>query len=123
MEGDRVGYFRLAFKARGILPGFVAGWANLRSRVFGLPYGDQGLLVRRDVLEAVGGVPDLALMEDVALARALRRQLVMLDAEARTSAARYQRQGWFRRGARNLWTLARYFAGVDPERLAQAYRR
>ena len=47
----------------------------------------------------------------------------MLPSEARTSAARYQRDGWMRRGVRNLWTLTRYRLGASPETLAQAYRR
>ena len=120
---DKAGYFRLGFRARGLMPGMVAGWANLRAAAFGLPYGDQGLLVSRALYDAVGGYPDQPLMEDVAIARALRRRLVMLPSEARTSAARYQRDGWMRRGVRNLWTLTRYRLGASPETLAQAYRR
>ena len=123
LGGEGAWHFRLAFDAAGLAPRMVAGWANLRSGLFGLPYGDQGLLVRRSVLEAVGGCPDIPLMEDVALARALRGRLGALDAVALTSAAKYRRQGWLRRGGRNLWTLARYMAGTDPERLARDYRR
>lgn len=113
-------YFRLRFDKGGR---FVASWANARARLFGLPYGDQGLLVRQSHYCAAGGYPDIPLMEDVALVRALRGQLVPLEAFAITSAARYRQQGWVRRGARNLWTLTRYLAGADPGRLAEQYRR
>lgn len=116
-------YFQLRFDATGLVPRFVAGWANLRSRIFGLPYGDQGMLLDRQTYLEVGGFPDIPLMEDVALARALRGRLRPLPADVVTSAVKYQKQGWLRRGSRNLWTLARYVAGVSPERLAQAYRR
>lgn len=116
-------HFRLQFDAEGLAPRIVAGWANLRSRVFHLPYGDQALLIDRATLEAAGGYPDLPLMEDVALARRLRGRLRRLDATAITSAEKYRRQGWLRRGTRNLMTLARYFAGADPETLARSYRR
>ena len=115
-------WFQLAFRARGIMPAWVAGWANLRSRLFGLPYGDQGLLVWRVDYDKVGGYPDQPLMEDVAIARALPR-LTGLPVRAITSAERYQRAGWLRRGSRNLWTLMRYFAGTSPETLADSYRR
>ncbi|CAD0185086.1 putative glucosyl-3-phosphoglycerate synthase [Ruegeria sp. THAF57] len=114
--------FRLAFRAAGFAPAWVAGWANLRSRLFRLPYGDQGLLIRRKAYMDAGGYPDQPLMEDVALARRLRG-ITLLPVRAFTSADRYQRVGWARRGARNLWTLTRYFLGGDPERLAQSYRR
>ncbi|MHA3978933.1 TIGR04283 family arsenosugar biosynthesis glycosyltransferase [Halovulum sp. GXIMD14794] len=121
---DRAGYFDLRFDAEGLAPLMVAGWANRRSRLFGLPYGDQGLLIRRAVLEHAGGFPDLPLMEDVALARALgRKALAPLGHPILTSADKYRRQGWLRRGARNLGTLARYYAGAAPEELATRYRR
>ncbi len=120
---DRAGHFRLRFRAEGLAPRIVASWANWRSRVLGLPYGDQGLLVSRALYDESGGFPEIPLMEDVALARALRGRLMEVPAEAWTSAARYQAQGWVRRGARNLLCLARYFLGVSPEVLARRYRR
>jgi len=117
---DRAAYFRLGFRARGVMPFVVAGWANLRSGLFGLPYGDQALLIRRSDYEAAGGYPDQPLMEDVALVRRLRG-LTQLPICALTSATRYQQQGWLRRGAKNLWLLVRYFSGAKPETLARSY--
>ena len=119
--GQGAGYFRLAFDAQGFAPRWVAGWANLRARLFGLPYGDQGLLVSRGLYDAVGGYADMPLMEDVAMARSLRGRLRMLPVMARTSAARYQQAGWLRQGARNLWRLLRYLAGADPAQLGRRY--
>ncbi len=120
---DSAGYFRLAFMAEGRWPRFVARWANFRSRTFGLPYGDQGLLIPAGLYRSVGGYRDIPLMEDVAMARALKGHLTALPATALTSADRYIAGGWMRRGARNLWTLGRYLLGADPARLAQSYRR
>jgi rSAM/selenodomain-associated transferase 2 len=122
-EPDRAHAFRLGFRATGLAPAWVAGWANLRSRLFGLPYGDQGLLLARSLYDAAGGYPDIPLMEDVALVGAFPRRPRLMDAVARTSAERYLAEGWGRRGARNLWTYARYRAGVAPERLARGYAR
>ncbi|MGR3320345.1 MAG: TIGR04283 family arsenosugar biosynthesis glycosyltransferase [Pseudooceanicola sp.] len=120
--GD-AGYFRLSFDRGGLRSRIVAGWANMRSLLFGLPYGDQGLCLPSGLYQAVGGYPDIPLMEDVAIARALRGRLRPMEGTAVTSAARYERGGWVRRGARNLTTLLRYLAGTDPARLAAAYRR
>lgn len=116
----RAGWGRLRFDSGGA---FVAGWANLRSRVFGLPYGDQSLLMPRALYEAAGGYPDQPLMEDVALARQLSGNLQAGGWTAVTSAERYRKGGWVRRGARNLWTLTQYAAGADVAKLARAYRR
>jgi len=120
---ERAGYFRLRFDVGGPAAAWIAGWARFRARVFSLPYGDQGLLVARDLLCSVGGVPDLPLMEDVALARRLSGRFTPLSTEITTSAERYLQDGWFRRGARNLGLLARYFGGADPADLADRYRR
>lgn len=120
MAAGRPGYFKLRFDAPGLAPRLVAGWANLRARLFGLPYGDQGLLISRRAYEAAGGYPDIPLMEDVALVRKLPR-LTRIEAEALTEAEKYLRDGWLRRGAGNLWRLTRYLLGADPNRLARKY--
>lgn len=86
------------------------------------PYGDQGLLISRALYEAVGGYRPLPLMEDVDLVRRLgRRRLALLDADAITSAARWRREGWARRSARNAGLLLLYRLGVSPQRLAMLY--
>lgn len=120
---NQSGYGWLEFDAQGLRSRWVAGWANLRSRLFGLPYGDQGLLISKDLYHSVGGFPDQPLMEDVGIARRLRGHLRPLGFVAQTSAEKYQREGWASRGGRNLWTLTRYMMGADPAELAQSYRR
>lgn len=120
-QPDKAGWFHLRFRADGFAPRLVASGANLRSRFLGLPWGDQGLLIQQTTLANVGGVPDLPLMEDVALARRLRGRLVPLGHVATTSAERYQREGWARRVVSNLGTLARYATGTEPDRLTRRY--
>ncbi|QGX99189.1 glycosyltransferase [Roseovarius faecimaris] len=121
MARHRPAHFRLRFDARGLAPTLVATWANLRARSLRLPYGDQGLLISRADYDAVGGYRDIPLMEDVAMARALGRRLDVLPGRITTSAAKYRRDGWLRRGARNLTLLIRYLLGASPEQLARKY--
>ena len=120
---ERPGYGRLAFDGSEWQARLIAGWANLRSSWFSLPYGDQGLLIPRSVYRSVGGYKAIPLMEDVAMARALGRTLVPLGITVTTSAEKYRRNGWFRQGTRNLSTLALYRLGRSPEDLARRYRR
>ncbi len=116
--------FTLRYRSDDRAARWLEARANRRARMFGLPYGDQGLLIHRSLYRTVGGHPDIPLMEDVALARALgRRRLKKLNAVARTGADRYVRGGWLRRGARNLLTLVRYFLGASPDALAASYRK
>lgn len=119
LRSDHAAAFRLRFDSRHPMARLTEAWANLRSRRFGLPYGDQALLIPRALYDASGGYPDQVLMEDVALARALKGRLTLLPATALTSAERYRRDGWLRRGARNLAMLARYATGTPPEVLAR----
>ena len=99
----------------------TAAWANLRSKLFQLPYGDQGLLLPTALYKSVGGFADIPVMEDVKLVRALRGKLMQLDATATTSAAKYDAEGYLRRGSKNLLTLSKYLVGVPPETLAKRY--
>lgn len=119
----QAGYGRLRFAGGGLAGEIVSRWANLRSRLFGLPYGDQSLLISAALYHQVGGYPDIPLMEDVAIARALRGRLRAMSYTAMTSAERYQRDGWLRRGRRNLWLLLRYLNGAQPDKLAAEYKR
>ncbi len=93
-----------------------------RCRVLALPYGDQGLLLHRDTLRDAGGIRSLPLMEDVDLIRRLGRgRRVALPATAVTSAAKWERDGWYRRSGRNLMCLSLWYLGMPPARIARIY--
>jgi hypothetical protein len=118
----RAGYFRFRLDSRDPRARRLERIVAWRSRLFGMPYGDQGLLIHRELLRSVGGMAKLALMEDVDLVRRIgRRRLVALDADAVTSAARWERDGYFRRSARNLLCLSLWFAGVPPRLIVRLY--
>ncbi len=94
----------------------------LRCRWLGLPYGDQGLLIARGHYEALGGFAELPLMEDVDLVHRIGwGRLSMLHTRAVTSAARFRRDGYWRRPLRNLGLLALYYLRVPPRVLARLY--
>ncbi|MFQ5774484.1 MAG: TIGR04283 family arsenosugar biosynthesis glycosyltransferase [Kiloniellaceae bacterium] len=96
--------------------------ARWRARALALPYGDQGLLISQGLYRALGGFRPLPLMEDVDLVRRIgRRRLVVLDAAAVTSAARYRAGGWWLRPLRNLSVLALYLLGAPPGLLRRLY--
>jgi rSAM/selenodomain-associated transferase 2 len=114
--------FRFRLDAREWPARLIERGVALRTRLLGLPYGDQGLLVSRALYDRIGGYRPLALMEDVDLARRLgRRRLRTLPADAVTSAERWRRDGWLRRSARNLACLALYRSGMSAERVARLY--
>ncbi len=98
---------------------------NLRSRLAGIATGDQGIFVRRDLFERIGGYPPIALMEDIALSRALKRygRPVCLRQRVLTSSRRWERDG-IARTVLLMWRLRlAYFLGADPDHLARIYYR
>jgi rSAM/selenodomain-associated transferase 2 len=98
----------------------VAFAMNLRSRLTGIATGDQAIFVRRD---AFAGYPDIALMEDVAFSKAMKRSSApaCLRERATTSARRWERDGVLRT-VLLMWRLRlAYFLGVSPDELARRY--
>ena len=117
------GAFRFAVDSPRAAFRVVERAVRLRLRLFALPYGDQGLFVRREVYARIGGVPHLPLMEDVAFVARMRRagRLAFPPVRAFTSARRWDRYGIVGTTLRNWSLLALYAAGHSPERLARRY--
>ncbi len=109
----------------------AAGWPfrmietlmNLRSRLTRISTGDQAIFVRRQTFLAVGGYPEVELMEDLELSRKLKRagQIACLRAQVMTSARRWQRDGVVKTIVL-MWTLRLgHFLGIPPEHLKAFY--
>lgn len=119
------GAFGFAFEESGFGLRIVEWGVRIRVRLAALPYGDQAIFARRSALAAAGGVPQVALMEDLDLVLALKRQgrLALLPQPARTSARRYLADGVARSVLRNTLALLARAVGVDRARIARWYRR
>jgi hypothetical protein len=118
------GYFRFALDDAAPEARRLERMVAWRCRWLGLPYGDQGLLIHRDLYHALGGYQPIPLMEDVDLIRRLgRHRLKALPVAFITSAEKWRRDGWYARSARNLFCLSLWFAGVSPQRIARLYTR
>lgn len=123
-NADRAAHFRFALASPAARARWLERAVAWRCRVLGLPYGDQGLLIRAAFLAALGGVKPWPLMEDVDLVRRIgRRRLAGLEAAAVTSAEKWEREGWTKRSLRNLLCLSLHLVGVSPQRIARLYGR
>ncbi len=119
----QAGHFGLAISHRHFFYRLIEAGQRVRQRWLGLVYGDQGLLIRRELFWEAGGYPDQPLMEDVALNRRLAAggRLAPLPARVRTSARRYEEEGRVRAFLRNATLISRFLAGADPAVLARRY--
>lgn len=108
---------RLIFK-------IIAFGSNLRPKMSGIFFGDQGIFVRREVFDKIGGFPDIELMEEWEFCRKLKRvgKLVQISERIFTSARRWHKNGIWK----TIWLMHKlkvlYLRGVEPEELNRIYR-
>jgi hypothetical protein len=106
---------------------WVSAWANLRTSITKVPYGDQAPFVRRDVYERLDGHRPWPFLEDWDFSRRLkdaegRARIALLGARVETSPRRYLENGVGKTVRRNWEILRRAKRGESPERLATLYR-
>ena len=117
------GRFDVAFDSPRRIMRVVAALMNTRSRLSGIATGDQTMFVRRSVFEALGGFPEIPLMEDIELSRLLKRRgrLACLRLRVVTSARKWEREGPLRTIGL-MWLLRLlHVLGVSPRRLHRWY--
>ncbi len=101
----------------------IASVANLRSRFLGIAYGDQGIFVREDILESIGGVKEIPLFEDVDLWHRMKKagRTVILNDFIDVSHRRWRDKGALYTTLKN-WSLhILYTAGIPPSTLYRIY--
>jgi rSAM/selenodomain-associated transferase 2 len=122
-SGRAWGRFNVKIDGKHILLPIVALLMNIRSRLTGIATGDQAMFVKREAFQAAGGFPPIALMEDIALSKQLKRvsRPLCLRGRVVTSGRRWEQNGvlptvWL------MWRLRlAYFFGADPAELARRY--
>jgi rSAM/selenodomain-associated transferase 2 len=121
--GRAWGRFDVRIDGRHPLFPLIAATMNLRSRLTGIATGDQAVFAERTAFAAVGGYPDIALMEDIVLSRRLKRlgRPLCLSARALTSGRRWETHGVVRT-ILTMWRLRlAFYLGAEPATLASSY--
>lgn len=122
-QGISAGAFQLEIDGDRVGHRFIEKLVQFRSRVFQMPYGDQGLFVRRRTYERAGGFPNVPIMEDVRLVRRLRHigRVGIAQGAVKTSARRWQERGTFRTTLINQVMMGAFYLGVSPHTLWKWY--
>ena len=116
-------YCKLSFDIIHPLASMTSTWANARSLIFNLPYGDQGLLIPRKLLTENGSYSPIPIMEDVELALRFKGKLFCMPVVITTSSRKYRKNGWLRQGSKNIVRLLRFLLGADPNNLSDDCNR
>ena len=115
-------FFRFALDDDGLMPRLIEKMVSLRCLVLALPYGDQGLLISRNLYSRLGGFRPIPLMEDVDLVRRLKRsEIAMLELARRNERGALSEQGYLARSLRNLCCITLYYLRVPPRVLVRLY--
>lgn len=122
-RGAAGGCFRQRILATGPIYRIIEKSGDIRASLFPYFYGDSGLFIRRDLFFRLGGYPEVPIMEEVVLTRALKKAgpVRLLRQRIFISARRWQGRGAVRTTLRNWAITAKYHLGVSPEILAREY--
>ncbi|WP_156727076.1 TIGR04283 family arsenosugar biosynthesis glycosyltransferase [Streptomyces apocyni] len=117
------GGLTLRFDRRGPALNYLARTSNARARRLHHVFGDQAMFIRRSAFDALGGFPDLPIMEDLEMSRRLARRgpLRVLPATSTASARRLVAHGVWRMIVFMQYLKLLYFVGVDPEYIRHRY--
>jgi len=119
------GAFELAISGNEKSLRWVELMVKLRSHLFRLPYGDQGIFVRKNLFEQIGGYRNLPIMEDFDLIQRLKQHGVIAIASGHvvTSSRRWQKLGVWQTTVINQLVIAGYYLGISPTKLRNLYCR
>jgi rSAM/selenodomain-associated transferase 2 len=118
------GTFTLGIDARGKAFRAIEALVRLRTRLSRIPYGDQGIFIKKSIFHELGGYPEIPIMEDVALMDQLKRRgkkIAILPETVSTCARRWKKEGLCYCTLRNRILMLLYASGVAPSRLARFY--
>ena len=124
-QGYRWGRFDIRLMGQHWLLPVISYMMNGRSAVTRIATGDQAIFVDKALFQQIGRYPNIAIMEDIALSKRLKEhgQSYRVLNRVESSARRWIHFGIYKTILLMWWLRLQYFLGVDPEQLAQQYKR
>lgn len=119
------GWFAFTLNSPRFIYRVIEVGANLRNRFTGIPLGDHGIFVKKDMFHIVGGFPEIPIMEDLEFSRKMNiiANGIEISSPLKISVRRFEHSGIIRTLSR-MWVLRiLYYFGVSPERLTKYYRK
>lgn len=121
---NKVGYFKLSFNERSFSSKLISIWANLRTIIFKLPFGDQGLLIKRNYYLELGGHSNKVIMEDLEfIIKVPKNNRILLNSYVSTSFKRYKKNGLILQGIVHLFCQIMFFLNVSNKLIYKVYKK
>jgi rSAM/selenodomain-associated transferase 2 len=118
------GAFDLGIQSGSHIFRLIERMVYIRTRLTGIPYGDQAIFMRKDFFETMKGFKEIPIMEDVELMRRLKERghrICIIPQKVKTSPRRWEKEGVLYCTLRNWILISLYFLGIKPEKLVKWY--
>lgn len=119
------GAFDLGIKSERFIFRIIEFVASLRSRITGIPFGDQAIFMRKDYFDRIGGYKDIPIMEDVEIMDRIKQmgdRVIIIKQKVNTSPRRWEKEGVIRCTLRNWLLQILYLLRISPDRFSKLYR-
>jgi rSAM/selenodomain-associated transferase 2 len=120
------GAFDLGIKSGRLIFRLIEKMVYIRTRLTGIPYGDQAIFIKKDFFAGMNGYQEIPIMEDVELMRRIKKsgyKICIIPQKVSTSPRRYEKEGVVYCTLRNWMLMSFYLLGVEPEKLVKFYYR
>jgi rSAM/selenodomain-associated transferase 2 len=123
-QGYVGGCFSLAFNKKGFLLDLIAYLSNLRVKLLKVMFGDQGIFIKKEVFDQLGGFPEIPIMEDLEFSLKFKKSARIKQVEGKiiTSARRFEKNGVLKTIMFMHKMKLLYFLGKRPEELYNLYK-
>lgn len=124
-KGCKVGCLKLKFDNEIIWMKICGYMSNLRVKLRKIAFGDQGIFIKKELFEQIGGMPDLPIMEDLEFSLRLKRNkyyFKQIDSYIITSSRRFLDKGIFKTMIQMKKLQFQYLCGRDINEINKEYR-
>ena len=120
----KVGFFKVRYRNNLILANLISNWANFRTKIFKLPFGDQGLLISRYYYFKLGGHPKEKIMEDLEfILKVPKKNRVLLNSKISTSFRKFQKNGILLQGITHLLCQIMFLLNFKKKIIYKIYKK
>ena len=124
LKTKKAGAFDLQIDTKNPVLKIIEKTASIRSKITRIPYGDQGLFIKKETFEEINGFTEIPLMEDIDIMQKIKKKgykIKILNEKITTSSRRWDNQGIIYCSLRNIIISTLFYLGADPEKLIKYY--
>ena len=118
----KVGFFKLSYRKKNFFANLISCWANLRTKIFRLPFGDQGLIISRYYYFKLGAHSKEKIMEDLEfILRVPKKNRILFNSKISTSFRKFEKNGILLQGFIHLLCQSMFLMNFKKKLIYKVY--